>query len=107
MSNYLIRPGHTVPAGADETALTDREFLEKTLKAVKRRRGLIHGTLTDHGRVCALGALVESCGGDVVLNGRLPFELQMVNDWMPKATPRQRRLKVVRWLETQLEALRK
>jgi hypothetical protein len=101
------RPGYVSYAPRNAVALSDREFLEKTLTAVKRRRGLIHGDMTQRSRVCALGALAVACGGEVCVSGMLPTDLQKFNDSMPHATPERRRLKVIAWLEKRIKELPK
>lgn len=99
------RSEYVGPAGSSDVALTDREFLEKSLADIKRRRGLIHGDLNDGGRVCALGALAKACGGTVTVTGCLPREMQEFNDSMPKATPAKRRERVIQWLEKRIAKL--
>lgn len=101
-----IRPGHTSYAAINDESLSYKEFLEKTLVAVKRRRGLIHGDLVRNGRVCGLGALATMCGGSVTLNTDWAKQLQEVNDAVPKATPAGRRARVIRWLEQKLKELK-
>jgi hypothetical protein len=80
------------------------EFLEKTLKAIKRRRGLIHGAWNDSGKVCALGAF-GSCHDGAVVPGELATQLQQYNDSMPLASPATRRKKVIAWIEARLKEL--
>lgn len=101
------RSQYTSFAGPRDKALSEREFLTKTLAAVKRRRGLIHGDLMDGKRACALGALAASCGGSVTVAGETPRKLQEFNDSMPKATPAVRRLRVIEWLEKRISRLPK
>lgn len=82
-------------------------FLKRTLSAVKRRRGLIHGQYDKAGAVCALGALgavLDRENADMCVNSKLAQELQEVNDSVPKATSAKRRQVVIRWLEKQLKA---
>jgi len=103
MSIHDARAGHIQPAPF-RSAMPRREFLKKTLSAVKSRRGLIHGSMVDHGRVCALGAFAkkhDNCCVDL----RLAEEIQEFNDSMPKASPKTRRAKMIRWLEEKLAAL--
>lgn len=107
LSPSALRSGHVWPASWNDKALSDREFLEKTLAAVKRRKGLIHGALIENSRVCALGALAVLCGGEVTVQGDLPQELRALNDSVPKATPAQRRQKVIKWLEARIRKLPK
>lgn len=99
------RSEYTSYAGDNDKALTNREFLEKSPAAIKRRRGLIHGDLFEGSKVCALGALAHACGGSVTVTGSLPREMQELNDSMPRATPAKRREKVIAWLEKQLRKL--
>lgn len=102
------RPGYLSYAPFNSVALTDKELLEKTLAAVKRRRGLIHGDMKQQSRVCALGALAaSSAGGEVTVQGALPRLLQEFNDSMPRVSPATRRLKVIEWLEKRIKRLPK
>jgi hypothetical protein len=103
MSLFEARAGY-ISSGLFKTAISDRAFLERTLVAVKARRGLIHGSMVDHGRVCALGAFAAKYPDTCVRIG-IGEALQEFNDSMPRATPEGRRVKVIRWIEKQLAAL--
>jgi hypothetical protein len=103
MSLYDARRGY-IQSGIFRQAIPDREFLEKTLAAVKKRRGLIHGSMTEHGRVCALGAFAAKHDNTCV-HKAISEALQEFNDSMPEATPKVRREKVIRWIEKRLAAL--
>jgi len=96
------RSGHVTPS--NDPAISPREFLERALKAIKRRRGLIHGTWNDSGRVCALGAF-GGCNDGVTIPGELATQLQEFNDSMPRATPVTRRKRVIAWIERRLKEL--
>jgi hypothetical protein len=98
------RPQGVVVANPFDRLLSDVEFLEKALAAIRRRRGLIHGTLKDRhsGRVCALGSMLGDWEG-ICAPGDLCLKLQRINDSVPKATPEARRTKVIRWLERQIK----
>lgn len=102
MSIFDAREGH-IGSSAKEP-IPDRQFLEKALAAIKKRRGLIHGSMEDHGRVCALGAFASK-HDNTCISLKLAEALQEFNDSMPKASPEVRREKVIRWLEKKLAAL--
>lgn len=75
------------------------------LNAVQTQRGLIHGVLDDaHGEHCAIGSFFE-VNPKLALRSDLIDEVALVNDSMPKATPRQRKIMVARWLRWKLKAL--
>ena len=103
MSIFDARPGH-VSNGGYAPMMSRKDFLEKSLAAIKKRRGLIHGAMQKDGRVCALGAFAsknDNCCVDI----RLAEEMQELNDSMPKASPATRRKKVMKWIEEKLAAL--
>lgn len=89
---------------SQDPAISPKEFLEETLKAIKRRRGLIHGSWREGSRVCALGAF-GACHNGAVIPGDLATELQQYNDSMPKASPEKRRAKVIEWIEKRLKEI--
>lgn len=69
--------------------------------AVKTKRELIHGHLHAHGESCAIGSFWDinpKCG----LPSALIDEVAAVNDSLPNATAKQRRLHVLRWLRWRL-----
>lgn len=86
--------------------LTPLVFYKRSLSAVKRQEGLIHGHFKNGG-VCALGALADAItarkGKDVCLSEWMALSLQQVNDSVPDATPKQRRAVVIRWLERKIK----
>lgn len=103
MNIFEARPG-CISREFRQPALPDRDFLEKALAAIKKRRGLIHGSLDDHGRVCALGAFALK-NKDACINVEIAEALQKFNDSMPKASPEVRRAKVILWIEKRLTKL--
>lgn len=106
MSIREARPGHITPAWG-RSAIPDREFLEKTLAAIRKRRGLIHGSLMNGGgQVCALGAFAKM-HDNTCINLDIAEQLQAFNDSMPKASKQTRRAKVIKWIEQRLRALPK
>lgn len=94
MSIFEARAGYISDAGF-KVPMPDREFLLKALAAIKRRRGLIHGSMKDHERVCALGAFASKHDHSCI-NARIAEALQTFNDSMPKATTQTRRARVIR-----------
>lgn len=68
------------------------------LNAVQEEKdGLIHGKLHANGMHCAIGSLWERLP-KVALPNDLIDEVAAINDSMPKATPKQRRLRMMKWL---------
>jgi hypothetical protein len=105
----MIRP--ELPHGSllGDSPVSEKSFLESTLMAVKRRRGLIHGKLRNGG-VCALGALVDSCektGHPITFWTAQGEAVQDANDSVPKATKAKRRAVVIKWIEKRLKTLSK
>lgn len=75
------------------------------LSAVKDQGGLIHGALhDDHGAHCAIGSFFE-VNKNLALPTDLIDEVAMVNDSIPHATPRQRKMHVAKWLRWKLKQL--
>jgi hypothetical protein len=109
MAIFSDRQGYCerVPLSDTRPVMGRKEFLEKTIKAVKARKGLIHGKFKDHGRVCVLGAFASKFGEAVFNSEERPFmdELQELNDSMPRSKPERRRKVVLAWLEDQLGKL--
>lgn len=104
MSLWDTRGNYCVLSGPDQKPISDKELLEKTLAAVKGRRGLIHGDLRGkHGTVCALGALVMKYGEVTV--PPLAEDIQKYNDSMPSVSKETRRARVIKWLEKRLASL--
>lgn len=87
-------------AMADDTAI----YLIRD--AVARRRGLIHGRLSDgKGRHCAIGCFWADNPG-ITLHSALIDEVAAVNDSVPPtATPKERWKKVQSWLRWKLRVL--
>lgn len=104
MSIYEERRGHCTPSYSPEAPMSVKEFLEKALAAIRRRRGLIHGSWNNRHGVCAMGAFGAKHDGAVVPYA-IGNALQAFNDSMPKATPALRRRKVISWLENKLASL--
>lgn len=72
--------------------------------AVKTQNGLVHGKLHADGEHCAIGSYFD-INKRTTLPESLIDEVAAVNDSMPKSTPRQRKLAVLRWLRWKLSAL--
>jgi hypothetical protein len=71
-------------------------------RAVKDSAGLIHGRLHDgRGAHCAIGNYFDR-HDNTALPEKLIDEVAAVNDSMPAATPRARRLGMLRWLRWRL-----
>ena len=89
-----------------DRAMSDDTALFLIRDAVARRRGLIHGKLTDHrGRHCALGAFWEDNPG-TTLHSALIDEVAAVNDSIPAgAGVRVRWKKVNEWLRWKVKVL--
>lgn len=110
MSLPESRAGHVGGKIINKPVLTDEEFLCKSLAAVRRRRGLIHGKLTENGKrgmFCAIGALCMSEGGEVNVPRELGNLLQEFNDSMPRVSRALRRARVIQWLESKIQELPK
>lgn len=75
-----------------------------TLNAVSAKEGLAHGKLHRDGYSCAVGSFFD-VNPKVCYPGELTEEVAAVNDSMPQASPRQRKLMVVRWLRWRLGTL--
>ena len=69
--------------------------------AVKSKDRLIHGKLHSRGESCAIGSFWD-VNPKCSLNYALIDEVAAVNDSLPSATPRQRRIHVLRWLRWKL-----
>lgn len=93
-----LRSGSTKPCMENGTAYL------LILKAVEPSKGLIHGKLHDHGEHCAIGNYFEA-QPETSLPSALIDEVAAVNDSVPGATMRQRKLLVVKWLKWRLAAL--
>jgi hypothetical protein len=72
--------------------------------AVKGKRGLIAGRLHAYGESCAVGSFFD-VNPKCALYKSLIDEVAAVNDSLPSATPRQRRVHVMRWLRWKLAHL--
>lgn len=72
------------------------------LHAVREQPGLIHGELEDHkGHFCAIGSYFE-VNPDKCFPTEMVDEVAAVNDSMPHATARQRKVRVMAWLRWKL-----
>jgi hypothetical protein len=69
--------------------------------AVQSKGKLIHGKLHAHGESCAIGSFWD-VNPKCALHHAFIDEVAAVNDSLPKATPRQRRLHMLRWLRWKL-----
>jgi hypothetical protein len=98
-----LRP--TLHSGSDYPQPTYFDSLYMIRDAVERRRGLISGQLEDRvGGVCAVGAFFAD-NPKLALSAGLIDEVAAYNDSMRRATPYQRRVKVLRWLTAKLAIL--
>ena len=87
-----------------ESAIPDPTALLCIYHDVKDAPGLLHGRLDGpqaEGEHCAIGWFFAD-HPHAVLKTTLVDEVAAVNDSMPKATPKQRRLVVLRWLRWKL-----
>lgn len=69
--------------------------------AVKEQNGLIYGRLHQGGEHCAIGSYFAQ-RNHCPLPTAIIDEVAAVNDSAPKATPKQRRMMVLRWLRWKL-----
>lgn len=74
------------------------------LNAVETRDQLIAGRLNERGEHCAIGSYFH-VNPHTALEGAMIDEVAMVNDSMPNVTPRQRKVKMARWLRWKLNQL--
>ena len=101
MGNSLLRP-ETVTAKPGTPSPTNGTAYLVIYNAVKRRAGLIHGKLDNkYGEHCAIGSYFDDHPRSA-LNFGIIDEVAMVNDSVPTATAKQRRLVVMRWLRWKL-----
>lgn len=91
-----------------DTAIPDDTALFLIRDAVDRRRGLIHGRLSDgHGEHCAIGSFWADNPG-ITLHTALVDEVAAVNDSVPpNATPQERWKKVRSWLRWKIRVMAK
>ena len=69
--------------------------------AVKSKNALISGKLHAHGESCAIGSFWD-VNPELALKHTLIDEVAAVNDSVPNASAKQRRLVVLRWLRWKL-----
>lgn len=69
--------------------------------AVKAKQQLVHGRLHHAGESCAIGSFWD-INPHCSMKVSIIDEVAAVNDSVPNATPRQRRLVVLRWLRWKL-----
>lgn len=104
MGNSQLRPT-TEEAHPDTYAPRNGDAYLIIYNAVKEQRGLIHGQLHNaKGEHCAIGSYFK-LHPSYALSWKLIDEVAAVNDSCPSATPRQRRLTVMRWLRWKLGGL--
>lgn len=72
--------------------------------AIKEKDRLIHGRLHAWGESCAIGSFWDT-NPKCALQNDFIDEIAAVNDSVPKASPRQRRIVVSRWLRWKLASL--
>jgi len=77
----------------------------RVLKAVKARRSLLHGKLSDNGHTCAIGAFFAD-SPNAAIPIRVVEEITDYNDSFPTVTPSHRWKKVVAWLRSRTDAMR-
>jgi len=89
-----------------DMAVPDDDALYMIRDSVARRHTLIWGRLEDReGHVCAIGAFFADNGGKA-LNSALVDEVAAYNDSVPPSVPdRERRNKVLEWLNWKLDVL--
>jgi hypothetical protein len=95
-----LRP-ETKPSGPNSYAPYGGTAYLMVYNAVKSKDRLIHGKLHAYGESCAIGSFWD-VNPKVSLPTELIDEVAAVNDSLPNATPRQRRLHVLRWLRWKL-----
>lgn len=98
-----LRP--TLRTGSGKPCMCDGTAYLMILSAVKTRAGLVHGKLHDRGESCAIGSYFD-VNDSTSLPDSLIDEVAAVNDSVPQATNRQRKLYVARWLRWKLAQLR-
>lgn len=74
------------------------------LNAIEAQKGLIAGHLRIGGDFCSIGAYFNVNKG-TALQANIIDEVAMVNDSFVNVTPRQRKLKMQRWLRWKLTCL--
>lgn len=100
MGNSKLRPEtHTAKTGS--YAPTGGTAYLMIYNAVQSKGKLIHGQLHAQGESCAIGSFWD-VNPKCALNWEIIDEVAAVNDSLPTATPRQRRLHVMRWLRWKL-----
>jgi hypothetical protein len=77
----------------------------RVLKAVKARRSLLHGRLSDNGHTCAIGAFFADAP-NAAIPIRVVEEITDYNDSFPTVTPLHRWKKVRAWLLFRTDAMR-
>ena len=90
------------PATGD--ALARDLTLRLVLSSVSRRRSLAHGALHDGSKHCAMGCFFADNPNTAVYVSVLD-EIATFNDLTPRATPKQRWRRMMRWLRERVEAL--
>lgn len=103
MGSSTLRPETSIYTGKQE-ALDARTTYWMVTEAVKHSDGLAYGKLHDEkiGLSCAIGTLWDA-NPKVVLASNLIDEVAAVNDMFNNSeTPKQRRLRVLRWLRWKL-----
>lgn len=100
MGHSKLRP-ETGTAAAGSYAPSGATAYLMVYNAVRSKDRLIHGKLHAWGESCAIGSFWD-VNPKCALNPSFIDEVAAVNDSLPKATPRQRRLHVMRWLRWKL-----
>lgn len=99
-----LRP-EIITAKSDEPCLHGGSAYFAVYNAVQEQCGLIHGRLDNsQGEHCAIGSYF-AIKKHVALPMDIIDEIAAVNDSMPNASNRQRKLQMVRWLRWKLGTL--
>jgi hypothetical protein len=98
-----LRPETAIGDGKSYTPTGGTAYL-MIYNAVKSKQKLIHGRLHAGGESCAIGSFWD-VNPRCSLNYDLIDEVAAVNDSLPKASPRVRRLHVLRWLRWKLNSV--
>lgn len=102
MGNSRLRPETTTAEKGKPAPIGGTAYL-MIYNAVRHQDGLAHGKLHDgNGAHCAIGSFFET-NPKAAIGFDLIDEVAMVNDSMPYATMRQRKLHVLRWLRWRLQ----
>lgn len=99
-----LRPDLIDAAADDRATVPNGAALRLILSAVSRRRSLAHGELHVGKKHCALGCLWADTPG-LILFTSLVDEVAAFNDLTPRATPRARWKRMMKWLRKRVADL--